>query len=242
LSCRALGRGVEHRMMAFLAELASRDGSSVVAAPLVPTRRNAPARQFLEGIEGAVRSASETGWTYLFPVAAILGLEWKPVAAAEGPAPAARPAHAAAKRIDYVQIARTLSTPSQIVTEMRRQSRGALAGPSTATESTLAEIWADLLKVPSVELSDNFFDLGGHSLLAVLLLVRIHETFGVELSIDDVYSSGLTLADLSQRIDLARLGGLDSAGYADLLREIEGLSDEEARRLLAESEPEAGRA
>ena len=37
-------------------------------------------------------------------------------------------------------------------------------------------------------MTDNFFDLGGHSLLAVLLLLRIGESFGVELSIDDVYS------------------------------------------------------
>jgi acyl carrier protein len=229
-------------MLAFLGELASRDGVGAVTAALLPTRKNAPARQFLESIEGAVRTGSGEGWNYVFPPAAIRGLEWKPAAAGDRTAPAAKAASAEVKRPDYARIARTLSTASQIVWEMRRQSRGALAGPSTGTESRLAEIWADLLKVPSIELSDNFFDLGGHSLLAVLLLVRIHETFGVELSIDDVYSGGLTLAELAQRIDLAGLGALDSGEYADLLREIEGLSDEEARRLLAESEPEAGRA
>ena len=134
----------------------------------------------------------------------------------------------------------SVCSPAQIVSEMRRQSRGALSSPSTATEASLAEIWADLLKVPSISASDNFFDLGGHSLLAVLLLVRIHETFGIELSIDDVYSSGLTLAEMAQRIDLLQLGDLDSAEYAELLQEIEGLSDEEARRMLAESEPPCG--
>src|SRR5207245_4692796 len=105
---------------------------------------------------------------------------------------------------EYIQIARTLSTPAQILAEMRRQSHGAMASPSTDTQARLADIWADLLRVPSISASDNFFDLGGHSLLAVLLLVRIHETFGVELSIDDVYSGSLTLSDLSQRIDILR--------------------------------------
>ena len=68
-------------------------------------------------------------------------------------------------------------------------------------------------------------------MLAVLLLVRIQETFGVELSIDDVYSGALTLAELAERIDMS------SPEYVQLLQEIEALSDEEARRMLAEGEP-----
>src|SRR6202011_2694524 len=103
--------------------------------------------------------------------------------------------------------ARTLSTPAQILFEMRRESRvatgtSAADPPSTETEKRLAEIWGDLLHAPSISAADNFFDLGGHSLLAVLLLLRIQETFGIELSIDDVYSGALTLAGLAQRIDV----------------------------------------
>ena len=103
----------------------------------------------------------------------------------------------------------------------------------TEMESRLARIWAELLERPTVSRNDNFFDLGGHSLLAVLLLLRIRETFGVELSIDDVYSGTLTLADLAARIESAQLGGIDPADYAALLAEIEGMSDEEVRQLLA---------
>ncbi len=80
----------------------------------------------------------------------------------------------------------------------------------TETERKLAAIWAELLERPSVTATDNFFDLGGHSLLAVLLLLRIKESFGVELPIDDVYSGTLTLADLANRIT----GNFDSAEYA----------------------------
>src|SRR6185436_12072929 len=100
---------------------------------------------------------------------------------------------------------------------------------TTETEAHLARIWAELLERPSVKPEDNFFDLGGHSLLAVLLLLRIRESFGVELSIDDVYSGTLTLAGLATRIETAQLGGMDPEEYAALLAEIEGLSDDEAR-------------
>jgi hypothetical protein len=81
--------------------------------------------------------------------------------------------------------------------------------------------------------SDNFFDLGGHSLLAVLLLLRIKEIFGVELPIDDVYSGSLTLGDLATRIETFQIGAIDPAEYERLLREIEGLSEEEVQALLA---------
>ena len=81
--------------------------------------------------------------------------------------------------------------------------------------------------------SDNFFDLGGHSLLAVLLLLRIKETFGVELPIDDVYSGNLTLADLATRIETFQMGAIDPAEYDRMLQEIEGLTEEEVQALLA---------
>ena len=107
----------------------------------------------------------------------------------------------------------------------------------TETELKLAQIWAELLEKPVIRRHDNFFDLGGHSLVAVLLLMRIRETFGVELSIDEVYSGNLTLMDLASRIEAAELGEIDPHEYARLLAEIENLSDEEARELLARENP-----
>jgi FkbH-like protein len=245
LSCRVLGRGVEHRILAFLAELAAGRGAATVVAQLQPTERNAPARQFLDSLGAAGKAEADGAFTYRFAVESVRGLEWKPAVAAANPAQAGEARTTAAKRRppEYVRIARTLSTPARILSEMRRENRVATAAPaadppSTETERRLAEIWADLLHAPSISASDNFFDLGGHSLLAVLLLVRVRETFGIELSIDDVYSGALTLAGLAQRIDLVQLGDPDSPEYAALLQEIEALSDEEARQMLAEGEPE----
>jgi amino acid adenylation domain-containing protein len=68
------------------------------------------------------------------------------------------------------------------------------------TEKTLTEIWIDLLKVPSIGVSDNFFDLGGHSLLAGQAMARIARAFGVSLPIKTIFEAP-TVEELAQRID-----------------------------------------
>ncbi|NWB98491.1 amino acid adenylation domain-containing protein, partial [Pseudomonas gingeri] len=47
--------------------------------------------------------------------------------------------------------------------------------PQGKTESVLAQLWADLLKVERVGRNDHFFELGGHSLLAVTLIERMRQ-------------------------------------------------------------------
>ncbi|MCX2888174.1 amino acid adenylation domain-containing protein, partial [Pseudomonas sp. DCB_BI] len=57
---------------------------------------------------------------------------------------------------------------------------GALFGqqyeaPQGATETAMAQVWADVLGVDRVGRHDNFFELGGHSLLAVTLVERLRK-------------------------------------------------------------------
>ena len=52
--------------------------------------------------------------------------------------------------------------------------------PQGSIETTLASIWAELLKLDRVGRHDNFFALGGHSLLAVRVAIRLRQFLGVE--------------------------------------------------------------
>jgi FkbH-like protein len=238
LSCRVLGRGVEHRILAEVARAALGRGRKFVRFRWVPTAKNLPARQFLESVlSRSIDSAAE--FTATLPAEQLIGLEYKPAAV---PAPAPR-REAGAKKpaprkfIDFGKIARELSTTGQILGAIRQarapsRAPGAQAEPMSETESRLAEIWRDLLETATVWRGDNFFDIGGHSLLAVLMIVRVKEAFGVELPVEDVYSPTMTLADLAQKIENYRLSQINPDEYADLLAEIEQMSEEEVRRLL----------
>ncbi|HEY3570037.1 MAG TPA: amino acid adenylation domain-containing protein [Thermoanaerobaculia bacterium] len=85
----------------------------------------------------------------------------------------------------------------------------AYEAPRTSLETTISEIWSELLPVERIGVDDNFFDLGGHSLLLLRLRGRLRERCGVELPLLDLFEHP-TVGTLARRI--AGLG--DAAGPA----------------------------
>ncbi|MFJ4323024.1 non-ribosomal peptide synthase/polyketide synthase [Streptomyces tricolor] len=70
--------------------------------------------------------------------------------------------------------------------------RTAAAGqvaPRSARERALAAIWAEVLGVDAVGVTDDFFDLGGESILAARVLARIRDELGVRLTVRDVFTA-----------------------------------------------------
>ncbi len=57
------------------------------------------------------------------------------------------------------------------------------ARPGTPTETTIAQVWRDVLGRGSIGVEDNFFDAGGNSISAVRVHARIAEVLGTEFSI-----------------------------------------------------------
>jgi amino acid adenylation domain-containing protein len=75
--------------------------------------------------------------------------------------------------------------------------------PRTPEESTLADIWKDLLGLQRVSIHSNFFELGGHSLLATQLGSRIERQFGVIIPLQLIFENA-TIADLAETVEVLR--------------------------------------
>jgi acyl-CoA synthetase (AMP-forming)/AMP-acid ligase II len=109
--------------------------------------------------------------------------------------------------------------------------------PEGPVESTLASMWIALLNVSRVGRNDNFFLRGGDSLLATRLVSRLRADLGVELTLPTLFEKP-TLHAQAAAVDQAmkRAQEVEARETEAMLLELEGLSDTEAARLLAEEQ------
>ncbi|HTB81379.1 MAG TPA: SDR family NAD(P)-dependent oxidoreductase [Opitutaceae bacterium] len=75
---------------------------------------------------------------------------------------------------------------------------GGYVAPRSELEQKLAGMWQEILAVPKVGVTDNFFDLGGRSLLAARLFARIDKELGHKLPLATLFKASTveTLAAL----------------------------------------------
>ena len=196
LSCRVLGRGVEHKMATHLGAIAAENNLSTVTLNYYPTPKNLPIANFFKGIGEAYQSTGPDGSQYALPTEVAQSLTFTasapPMSAKPQPKQAdSQSAEQAAPMqtspsVRWSRIARELQQPNQIlaaiVDQTRRQTQTLdWVAPQSDIEKTLAKIWADALRLDRVGLHDNFFNLGGTSLLAVSVFTGIEAAFGKRL-------------------------------------------------------------
>lgn len=105
------------------------------------------------------------------------------------------------------------------VTSANTLAENRFVAPRTPVEERVAEILAQLLGLERVGAEDNFFMLGGHSLLGTQLILRLRDTFGIELSLRTIFESP-TVAELAARVE------------SSLVVRLEAMSEEELRQML----------
>jgi amino acid adenylation domain-containing protein len=128
---------------------------------------------------------------------------------------------------------RALPSPEEGQAKVERE----FIAPRNPAEEKLVGIWTEVLKLPQVSVNDNFFELGGHSLLATQIISRIRNTFRVQLPLHSFLETP-TVSDLAEKISHCPTAETEEEEMARLLGELDGLSDEEAERLLAaDSDP-----
>ncbi|WP_281174023.1 non-ribosomal peptide synthetase [Andreprevotia chitinilytica] len=82
----------------------------------------------------------------------------------------------------------------------RHTDEANFVAPRNTTETQLAAIWAEVLKLDRIGIHDNFFELGGHSLLATQIMSRTRRELGVDIPLNVIFETP-TIAALAQRYD-----------------------------------------
>jgi natural product biosynthesis luciferase-like monooxygenase protein len=93
-------------------------------------------------------------------------------------------------------------------------------------ETTVIEIWRELLGIESIRPQENFFEHGGNSLIALQLVAQLRDTFKIDLPLRVVFESQ-TATGLAARIFELITQEQEMAELDSLLREIESLTPEE---------------
>jgi acyl carrier protein len=101
----------------------------------------------------------------------------------------------------------------------RPNLRQKYVAPRTEIEKKLAELWQQTLHIDEVGIHDSFFELGGDSVLAAQILAMARKTYGISINPQDAF----------QAFTIERLGELLEA---EILRQIEEMTEEEAKRRL----------
>ena len=120
----------------------------------------------------------------------------------------------------------------------RPELENAFVAPRTQVEAALIEIWTDVLGLEQVGINDSFLELGGDSLLATQIISRVIGTFLVELPLRFLLETS-TVADMAVVITQNQAKQAEPAVIERMMAELEGLSDEQARQLLANVGPAA---
>jgi len=212
MSCRVLGKRVEHEVVRHLAEVAAASKARTLRFAFQPTERNRPALEFLDSLAtGLQKDESGVGVVEFAPseVEALLTAATTTHVPAEEPAPT----------IFVEPVACVSSSELQRLAELNGDALGILAEiraqvgrrpdldtpfitPRTPLQRQIAEIWADILRFDRIGIYDSFFDLGGDSLGSAELLARLYRL------------------GLSETISLGTLGNPTVAGLAQAVEDI----------------------
>jgi acyl-coenzyme A synthetase/AMP-(fatty) acid ligase/acyl carrier protein len=115
------------------------------------------------------------------------------------------PAYAVPARIDV--LGALPLTPNGKVDRAALQAEAATtsipaaAAPAGPVETTLAELWQELLEDEITDRAANFFALGGDSVTALLLIAAVRRRWGVEVPVTR-FLAAPTVADLAAEVSL----------------------------------------
>lgn len=206
LSCRALGKGVEHAMLARIGQFGLDNNIDEIEIEYIPSERNTPIANFLEKNLKEYGSPRDGNTLYVLPARIASEVRFNTdekmekieESGGEKKKGDTRPA-AFIDNEQMIEIANDCSDIGKIINEIATKAKGrkgtaAATKPATAAvslsgmEKALTIIWKDLLYHDNFSIDNNFFEIGGKSILIPSIVIRLKKDHGVDISIVDVFT------------------------------------------------------
>ena len=201
LSCRVLGRGVEHEMLKSIGKDAIAKGLDSVQINFQGSEKNQPALDFLESVFEDFSVYISTGKNgYMTSSATLRALSYDPYKSISkdntngGAEYAIQESAENQNDILFEQIAGYMNNAVNI-TQMLRSNGHIVSVKSPKLTSVagrdtfqiLTEIWEEILEKKDIGPQQHFFDVGGTSLKAVEVLSQMNERFNKNLTIVSLF-------------------------------------------------------
>lgn len=101
------------------------------------------------------------------------------------------------------------------------------------THRDIYRIWQQLLKYDNFNLDDDLFKVGGDSIAAIQIISAINKEFDIDIPMDELFSSErFSINWLAELVEIYQFDLFDNEEYSALLNQIDGLSEDEAKKLL----------
>ncbi|WOI51993.1 HAD-IIIC family phosphatase [Parvularcula sp. LCG005] len=188
LSCRALGRGVEHQMLTLLGQCAADAGLNEIVIVAVEGPRNTPVRRFL-----AAWSNSSAEDQYSLSQEMALDCRFEPGQAVPVTDMSAPIYEGGAPPDIYDWIANEMTTGHAIVEAMaaayrpRPTFQHGYVAPGPGAMSVVTAIWEDVLRIRPIGVRDSFTELGGRSIQLLQVQAGLVKWLGRPVEITSLF-------------------------------------------------------
>jgi len=217
LSCRVLGRQVEHKMIEYLANLANSLSCQSITLVYQPTERNKPIKDFYQSFK-PLRKEQEK---YLIDLdIKEIGLLLKTIKSSEltdseNLEKAANQKSLVINSLANSKALQEIALYGQDIDKIlavtyakkspRPNLKNPFVSPKTNLQKQIAEIWCNIFSLDRVGIYDDFYQLGGDSLQSAELVARLTE-LGLSNTISLSIMEQPTVAGLAQAIEDIKAG------------------------------------
>ena len=214
LSCRVLGKGVEHSLISFLGNRARMNNVSFLSVHFRETEKNIPARNFLVTNFGDIKTVNDEIQTFNIPVDRAVGFVFDPERAASDQEIGEEEKNKVSPVIFknrgnndfYYMILEKYHSLEKLVAELNKRPEVQTEPESVPfkslkqTEKNIIAVWQQVLKSEKFSTMDNFFDIGGHSVLIPQIVIKLFRQFNHKIKIVDIFQFP-TVRELAAFID-----------------------------------------